>query len=241
MTSMTNQEAIAKINELFSVYTERRDAAWEKSFLQHLPMVPVTVLAAEPKEGPDHWPYLMVGTESASGGPADDSIRNIVEWLSDKGIGLVLNPMKPIPDYVLSYGMIWNFKERGEFISEAKALDAGKFDLKPGQKLWTGAPSEAYLPPYVRSVLKQFLADQGVFTPKVLMVNFNAPETAPNQKPDQMTEAMTGYDLCFSIESLKSPPVSEHANIAEALSWFLPAHYSVSLVSEKAVPGFAAL
>ena len=49
------------------------------------------------------------------------------------------------------------------------------------------------------------------------------------------------YDLCFSIESLKSPPAHEHANIAEAISWFLPAHYTVALVSEKTVPGFQSL
>ena len=32
-----------------------------------------------------------------------------------------------------------------------------------------------------------------------------------------------------------------HSNIAEALSWFLPAHYSVALVSEKTVSGFQPL
>jgi hypothetical protein len=40
---------------------------------------------------------------------------------------------------------------------------------------------------------------------------------------------------------LKSPPQSEHAGIAEAIAWFLPAHYTVALVSEKSIPGFQPL
>jgi len=40
---------------------------------------------------------------------------------------------------------------------------------------------------------------------------------------------------------MKSPPAHEHANIAEALSWFFPAHYSIALISEKVVPGFQSI
>ncbi len=216
-------------SDLLSVDVEKRDEAWEREFLKRLPEMPVTVLSPDPKEGPDFWPYLLVETRP----DGDDSIRNVVEWLSNKGIGLVLNPTKPMPDFVFTYGMIWNFRERGEFLSDLPPEKGGRFEIKPGQQLWTGVPSESYLPKYVRTMIKQFLAAQGVFLPKVLMVNFRAEPTAP--------ETLAGYDLCFSIESLKSPPTHEHANIAEAISWFLPAHYSVSLVSEKSVPGFVSL
>lgn len=223
------------LNDLLNVVVEDRDAAWEKAFLAALADAPVSVLSPDAKEGPDHWPYLMVATEDMiAPAKADDSVRNVIDWLSTKGIGLVINPMKPMPDYVLPYGMIWNYRERGEFLTELPPATGGRFEITPGQKLWTGAPSEAYLPVYVRAMLKQFLADQGVFAPKVLMVNFHA-------KQESEATSLAGYDLCFSLESLKSPPTQEHANIAEALSWFLPAHYSVSLISEKTVPGFVSL
>jgi hypothetical protein len=222
-------------NGLLNVVVEDRDAAWEKAFLASLADAPISVLSPDAKEGPDHWPYLMVATEDMiAPAQADDSVRNVMDWLSTKGIGLVINPMKPMPDYVLPYGMIWNFRERGEFLTELPPATGGRFEITPGQKLWTGAPSEAYLPTYVRAMLKQFLADQGVFAPKVLMVNFHA-------KEESEATSLAGYDLCFSLESMKSPPTQEHANIAEALSWFLPAHYSVSLISEKTVPGFVSL
>lgn len=214
---------MSSLESLLNVDLENRDEAWEREFLKALPAAPVKVLSPDPQTGPDHWPYLLVSTENP-----DDEATSVVSWLSTRGIGLVLNPQKPHPDYVLSYGMIWNFRERGEFLSSAAPGEkpaANRFDIKPGQELMVGAPSEAYLPSYVRSVIRQFLGDQGVFAPKVLMISADK----------------VNYDLCFSIESLKSPPAHEHANIAEALSWFLPAHYSVALVSEKTVAGFQPL
>ena len=199
-----------------------RDEAWEADFLRLLPETQVKVLSPEPREGPDHWPYLMVAT----GNDANEPLRGVLDWLSQRGIGLAVNPNKVAPDYVFTYGMIWNYRERGEFLTtNAPRATPAKIDLKDRQEVLAGPPSEAYLPTYVRKVIKQFLMDQGVFAPKVLMVSFDK----------------VNYDLCFSIESLKSPPVAEHAGIAEALGWFLPAHYSGALISEKSVPGFGPL
>lgn len=210
------------IESLLSIDIEARNDDWEARFLKALPEARIKVLNPEPKEGPDHWPYLMVAT----GPDADDSILNVLGWLSNRGIGLVINPQKPLPDYVLTYGMVWNFRERGEFLSNAgQEGRSDRIELRNGQEVLTGPPSEAYLPGYVRSIVKQFLLDQGVFAPKVLMVSSDK----------------VHYDLCFSIESLKSPPENEHKGIAEALSWFLPAHYGVGLLSEKTVPGFQPL
>lgn len=209
------------IDGLLARDIESRDEAWELELLKALPEARVRVLTPEPQEGPDHWPYLMLAT----GEGADDTLSNVAGWLSTRGIGCVLNPEKPTPDFVLTYGMIWNYRERGEFLTSSAQANPGRFEFKNGQELMTGAPTEAYFPSYARKIVKQFLADQGVFTPKVQMVSADK----------------THYDLCFSIESLKSPPAHEHANIAEALSWFFPAHYSIALVSEKVVPGFSPL
>jgi hypothetical protein len=214
---------MSTFSELITTHVESRDQAWETAFLKALPNAPARVLSPDPQEGPDHWPYLMV----EAGNPLDDdSMDNVIGWLSTKGIGLAVNPTKASPDYVLTYGMIWNYRERGEFLTSAdSSAKAGLFEVKHGQQLWVGVPTEQYLPVYVRQVIKQFFADQGIFAPKVLMVS-----------ADNKT-----FDLCFSIESLKSPPAHEHSNIAEAISWFLPAHYNISLLNEKTVAGFGAL
>jgi hypothetical protein len=240
-------ESAQQLEKWFSVGVDERDDAWETGFLRALPAASVKVLSPEPHEGPDNWPYLLVETDPSG----DEILANILGWLSTRGIGLVLNANKPTPDYVFTYGMIWNFREQGVFLSSlpersvtavptgmatgASASSApgdvsqkpktGRFELKDGQQVFAGPPTEAFLPKYVRSVIKQFFLDQGVFAPKILMLSLDR----------------ENFDLCFSIESLKSPPAEEHAGIAEALAWFLPAHYSVSLVSEKTVPGFLPL
>jgi hypothetical protein len=214
---------MATYEELLKTEIKDRGDDWEKAFLSALPQAKARVLRPEPQEGPDHWPYLLV----ESGTPEDDDqLINIIDWLSTRGIGLVLNPTKPAPDYVLTYGMLWNYRERGEFLTaQPNEAKPGRFEIKDGQKLFVGNPTEQYLPKYVRAIVKQFLADQGAFAPKILLVS----------------QDNENFDLCFSIESLKSPPAHEHANIAEALSWFMPAHYTVTLMSEKIVSGFQPL
>ncbi len=220
------------LTALLATMIEDRDGNWEAAFLEALPRADAKVLNPDPQEGPDHWPYILaeVNAPGATGADESEPITNLLAWLSTKGIGLVVNPQKPTPDFVLTYGMIWNYRERGQFLTPTMTATtatakSGLFEIKDGQQLWVGIPSEAYLPRYVRGVIKQFFADQGIFAPKVLMVSTD------NQN----------FDLCLSIESLKSPPAQEHANIAEALSWFLPSHYSVGLLSEKTANGFTVL
>ena len=53
--------------------------------------------------------------------PKQTKFDNSIEWLSDKGVGMVVNPTKGVPDYVFTYGMLWNYRERAQFqtISDA--------------------------------------------------------------------------------------------------------------------------
>ena len=210
------------LGDLLKTNGDLRDDVWEKAFLSALPTAKVSMLTTEAQQGPDGWPYFLVSTEATD---ATEPLVKVLEWLSSRGIGLVINPQRDAPDYVLTYGMIWNFRERGEFLSPTRSVSAGAIEIQPGAEVLTGAPTEQFLPSYARAILKQFLLDQGIFAPKILLVSFDK----------------SNYDLCFSLESLKSPPEKEHAGIAEALAWFLPAHYAVSLVSEKSIPGFLPL
>lgn len=210
--------------ELLKVAPQARDGKWEQALMEALPSARVRVLSPEAQAGPDGWPYLFISDEIE--GDEGEPLANVLAWLSSRGIGLALNPQKETPDFVLTYGMVWNYRERGQFLTPvASDARSGSIEVTAGQEVLTAQPSEQYLPSYARSILKQFLMDQGALAPKIMMVSFDK----------------KNYDLCISIESLKSPPRSEHAGIAEALSWFLPAHYSVSLVSEKALPGFQPL
>lgn len=204
--------------ELTKIADEQRDPQWEVDFFMQLTQGNLKILSQDPQTGPDGWPYLLTETSEDATEPA----QKIIQWLATKGMGLVVNPSKDYPDYVFSYGMIWHFRETGLFYRARPEVSTGSFELQDGAQLHAGAPTLQYLPQYVRSILKEFFLDQGVYAPKMLV----------------MSADRVNYDLAISIESLGNPPVKEHQGIAEAISWFLPPHYSIVLVSEKGLPAF---
>lgn len=206
------------MQELLDVEIEDRDSNWDKEFLNLLPKSRFLFLSESPIEGPDGLPYLPVNI-AEDGEPAE----KVLDWLAEKGIGLVINPNKENPDYVFSFGMIWNFIVNGEFITETESsLSGGQdIDINPGQEMVAGTPSDSYLPPHVRNLFREFLLEQGVYSPKIIMLSQDSKH----------------FDLCFSQESLGNPPQEEWQGILEAFSWFFPLHYSFSIISEELIQG----
>ena len=96
-----------------------RDQAWDEKFFKFLSESNLQIIADDPQQGPDGWPYLICESTSK---PVNsefkiDTAQKILHWLSTRGIGLVVNPKKlPYPDYIFSFGMIWSFRETGYFI-----------------------------------------------------------------------------------------------------------------------------
>lgn len=213
--------------EHLKVVEENRNQQWDEKFFKLLSETNLKILTEDPQQGPDGWPYLMAEIFSAPSAEAKiDSAQRIFHWLSSRGIGLVVNPKRmPYPDYVFSYGMIWSFRETGFFMKYQIETRAKEIILDQPDQIKAGPPTLEYLPNYVRKVLKDFFTDQSVFDPRILMIS---------------TDGLN-YDLCFSLESLGSPPDAEHQGILEAIAWFLPPHYSVAIVSEKSIVGFKSL
>lgn len=215
------------LNELLKVTEEERNQAWDEKFFKAISESDLKILTEDPQQGPDGWPYLMSETDlQVTASEKIDSAQKVFHWLATRGIGLVVNPKRlPYPDYVFSYGMIWSFRESGFFIKYQELTRPKEVVLDKPEQVKTGPPSAEYLPDYVRKVLKDFFRDQSVFDPRILMVSTDG----------------ENYDLCFSIESLGHPPEAEHQGVLEAISWFLPPHYSIAVVSEKGFPPFQAL
>lgn len=219
-----------QICELLKTPEQNRDFSWDEKFFKSFSEQQVRLLSQDPQQGPDGWPYIICETlgTNDSAETADDAIEStqkLFQWLAGRGIGLVVNPKRqPYPDYVFSYGMIWNFRETGYFIQPhlaQKTTENSEIDFQ-NKKISSGPPTEVYLPLHVRKVLKDFFRDQAVLNPKILMISTDE----------------KNYDLCISLESIGNPPVAEHAGVAEAISWFLPTHYSIVLVSEAGLPKF---
>jgi hypothetical protein len=216
---MANEIDLYTLTEMIS---DLRDENWEHQLLKALPHGQFHLLNVEPQQGPDGWPYLLVQAHPEGG----ESMTQLLPWLVEKGVGLAINPHKDTPDYVLTYGMVWNFKERRQFLSDidlAKVPHPGQVQLRKDQKIISGEPSEEYWPGYSRGIVRDFLKQNGVNEAKVLVLSQDGQH----------------YDLCFSFESFGQPPQSEHKGILEALSWFFPAHYSLMLISENGLPPFS--
>jgi hypothetical protein len=208
------------LEALLQIPDPQRDEIWEDHFLTRLTEAKLNLLSEDPQMGPDNWPYLMAETSTdGTGEPA----QKIFEWLSQRGIGLAINPQKEFPDFILSYGMLWNFRNTGKFIVRNLPKDEGEFTFDPNEIKVAGTPDEKYMPMFARKILKEFFMNQGILNPRWALISL-----VENQ-----------FDLCFSLESLGNPPQTEHAGIAEAIGWFLPTHYPVMLVSEKGITAFA--
>jgi hypothetical protein len=223
-----NNSQISTLQQHLQTSEENRNQQWDEVFFKLLSEAQLNILSEDPQQGPDGWPYLICETTETSQTEAgrSDSAQKILHWLSTRGIGLVVNPKRlPYPDYVFSYGMIWSFRETGYFIKFQSLTAPREFVVDANTKIQAGPPSAEYLPAYVREVIRDFLRDQSIFDAKVLLLSTDG----------------THYDLCFSLESFGLPPQSEHEGILEALSWFVPPHYSLALVSDKGLPPFESL
>lgn len=197
-----------------------RDEVWEAKFLNQFKSQKLEILNEEPQQGPDSWPYLLVQTSDSE---TAEPLVKVIDWLVLNGIGMVVNPQKEgYPDYVFSYGMLYNYAISGDFFTPSEVVPTGQLHFEKGQTLHTGDASKEYFPDFARSLLKTFFAEQGIENMKILLVSKDGQQ----------------YDLCFSLEALGNPPEEEYHGILEALSWFFPTHYSLSLVSEKGLPKF---
>lgn len=200
----------------------QRDEIWERQFLDAI--LGATVEVADDGQfavGPDGWPYLKVKYPSEN---ANQPLVQIVQWLAERGVGLAVNTHKMVPDYIFTYGMLWNFKEKGRFVVPNPPAPAGEVNF--GEGLVMGPPAPAYLPEYVRSILRSFLSSDDGIKPKVLVA------TTPDYKQT---------DLVFGIESLGAEKTDMQKLLAEKISWFLPLHYSLAFASEKQLKGWVDL
>lgn len=205
--------------QLLSQPESYRDIEWERALMIAFSEAKVELSGQDAKSGPDGWPYLYV----KSSAQATEPVQRVCEWLAQRGIGLVLNAHKMMPDYIFTYGMIWNFCETGSFQKFDVPVVAGDAEYAKSEGITFGPPAEAYLPKYARSVLKQFLNAQGVEYPKILVAT---------------DKSYAKTDLILSLDSLGNPPDREHKALAEALAWFLPTHYALVLAKEKGLPKF---
>ena len=208
------------ITLLFKVPYEERDDEWKQEYFPNIADACLEAGVPQVIEGPDGYPYFHLKTPEIDTTFQGFSIKQLTEdFLFQEGVGLALNPSKEVPDWVFSYGDIVNYKAAGEFYSEP-----GKWQqFDPAVKTVSINPPAEVLPPEARTVLRRYLQDYKINTPKIALIKDR------EEHLQLMFEIPAGL---FRHEDVRD-------DVGHSLSWFLPKHYTYQWTDpDKAIDWF---
>lgn len=208
-----------------------RTQGWNRQFLENLPEADFRCSDPQVIMGPDGFPYFQLLLPEPNVGFDNFCILQMKDdFLLSDGLGVVINPKEPEPDWVLTYGDILNLHLNGVFY-----LDSDQFvklknteTIPTGTQLVSGQPAEAILPSITRQVLRRFFQNNGIHNPKVVLLYRNNPP-------------ITGIEIFFNITPAQFPSEEVFYNFLNAIKWFLPRHYAVASADEKSIEGFQPL
>lgn len=215
------------LSDLLITAQSQRDDLWEQRFLGALPSSSIYVMNKVPQMDPNgQWPYLWITdrADKASQQPSQqENLKALMAWCVQEGLGLVFNPQKMSPDYIFNYGMVWHFFYKGCFFERRSAVFHNqKLDLKGSQ---SKSVDELTLPIQVRKILKEFTQSHNVLNLQICQIDHQD----------------GSWDLALDIDSLKPDSEEEQQNLLEALSWFLPPHYSLMALRRNQVKNWSPL
>lgn len=236
-----------RLSQLLSQPESLRDPIWEEQVLNCLPNALVHVLSPEPQAGPDGWPYLFIEIkESHCEHKFMDLIHDLVK--KGIGLVINPHKYSPDFIFTFGmiwyYQLHGHFKSEPHMINTQRQKDQQKtmqipqkftssttkmensneemtqdFIISTQSTAQLFSPSLEYWPTEARKSLKNFLNQQGIFSPEVVMVQIDS------HSPE----------FCFTLESFGHPPKENHQGILTALSWFFPSHYYLSLIDKQSL------
>lgn len=204
---------------------EKRDPEWAKEFLANLPQASFKTGDPQVITGPDGFPYFQLSFPEPGVEFQCFVVDNMVyDFLLSNGMGFVINPQKEQPDWVFSYGDVFNYALKKDFYNTDNTFFSKEApqDEKIAEdvQVMVGAPSEFILPVPVRAVIKSFLQFKGIKEPKVLLMS-------------KEKDGVQVQDLVFNFTPKNFEKEEEFRATAQQLMWFLPRHYSVIFYDEN--------
>ena len=213
----------ARVDDLLSVVSERRDNAWKQQFFENV--FDASFACGDPQvfHGPDGFPYFKLFTPEPNKAFDSFCICNLLEYATENGLGIAINPRSDSVGWVFSYGDLLCHRLYGAFeVGQVQRGHTQTTIVKETQVL-VGAPSETILPAYTRRCLKSFIEYKtGSQAPGVFLMH------NPSDQPPQ--------SLVFSVSSENFPNEAAFRAFMAALSWFLPRHYPPTCISKQAQP-----
>src|SRR5882724_11707927 len=212
-----------KMNDLFQIPADQRDDQWKQSFYETV--IDASFACRDPQvfSGPDGFPYFALMTPEPMKSFESYCLCNLVEFATDDGFGVAINPTETGADWVFTYGDLVTIRMFNSFEVpvEKRPPEHRTEILDQDEQVLLGSPSEEFLPGYVRAVLRRFLVDGvGLQDPQVLLMN--RPFDSPTEQ------------LVFSIypEDFETEEIFNF--VMGRITWFLPRHYPVVSVGREA-------
>lgn len=212
--------------DLCSVPQEDRDENWFAEFIKNVPLASFKTTEKQVITGPDGFPYFQLELPEPGVQFQCYVLDNMVyDFLLTNGIGVVINSSKAQPDWVFTYGDIFNYAIKKDFYNKDNTNfnRAGEEPITPtdlNNNVMVGQPSEFILPNPARAVLKGFLQFKQIQEPKVLLMTMVTPDKREAQ------------DLVFNFTPQDFPSQEEFQATIQQMQWFLPRHYSLAFFQE---------
>ncbi len=204
----------ALLNELFETPAEQRDEAWQKTFLDNV--LDASFACDEPQVagGPDGFPYFRLHIPEPNTSFQCFVIRHMIgDFLLENGFGIVINPQKPSPDWVFSYGDIVNYHLKQEFYTSSSMPPLPPTEvLDKDERVLIGQPSESLFPMSVRQNMKKYLQWKKIEDVKILLMS-------------RQSEQGMRQELVFNLTPDRFVSHEEYEAVMQSLAWFLPRHY----------------
>jgi hypothetical protein len=206
-----------ELRELFAVPREVRDAAWRRRFWAAVPDASLVSFQPQIERGPDGFPYFQLAIPPGGAFTAF-SLSHVLPYVLEHGLGAVVfadasraNP----PEWVFSFGALLSLQMFGTLDTEG-TQDAALADgavvsekVETPRQIFSGVPSEEFLPASARRALGRYLREAGIADPGVALI------VDPTFRPQQ--------NLLFNVgpENFGGDEARFRAFMSR-LRWFLP-------------------
>jgi hypothetical protein len=203
-----------------------RDESWRDRFLEAIDGANLKIASQEVIIGKDGFPYLQLETVEVGENFRAFVIDKELPTILQHGLGIVINARNEGADWVFSYGDIVNLELNDEFYTDDSIFSIRQehVSLASDEKVLIGQPSDAILPKYLRTQIREFLFHFGVRTPKIMLL-------ARNYEDEQNVT----QDLVFNLTPQQFAGKEAFDEVMRTLSWFLPKHYSFFCIDETTI------
>lgn len=209
MSPSSDRDATRVVEDLLGVASGERDDAWRRAFEAVVADAPM--VAADPQliRGPDGFGYFALRLPSEAAIEEPYTVRHVQGACTEGGFGCVILDRDGETLWVFRYGEMWALRSDGRLDPRPPGNEGDTRTVSAEEQVLVGAPDEAVLPQWARTVLRTALGHLGVDAPRVALV------ISPHGQPEHT----------LALGPLEGVDPDDRS----VLTWYLPPHLGLIL------------